>query len=415
MARVMTTMPQPILGKHDRDMTSIGMVEIIHVNIAKPFPDLYVGTETSLIFFWWSDCPIGQIETSGKVGQSVDLVGLSTSATAPDVLARAKKIVDTEASGKPMTALTASVVICTRDRPDDLARCLSTLARQTLRPTQVIVVDNASQDSRTKEVALAAGVDYVREDRPGLDIARNTGAQRARGEIVAYTDDDVVLHPRWLERMVGAFAMPDVTAVTGLVLPAELETEPQLHFETHWCFGRGYRPIEFGREFFACDLTTGCPVWEIGAGANMAFRRDVFSKAGFFDERLDVGAAGCSGDSEYWHRVLSSGGICCYEPSAVVFHYHRRDIEGLAKQIYYYMRGHSAALLVQYERTGNIGNLRRALVSLPWWYTIRVAKRMLGRKSERDRFVFQELAGFLSGLSYYTRQPRPERGIRRKP
>lgn len=383
-------------------------VEILHIDIAKQLPSICFGTETLVIFFWWNDCPVGQIKTFGRVGQRVDLESLIGSEVAADVIARARAIVDAERSGLAAEVPPVSVVICTRDRPEALARCLGALSRQTLPPTQVIVVDNASRDGRTREAALAAGVDYLREDRPGLDIARNTGAKRATGEIVAYTDDDVEVHPRWLERMVAAFVTPAVAAVTGLVLPAELETEPQCYFETHWGFGRGYRPILFGSEFFACDRTYGCPAWEIGAGASMAFRREIFAKAGFFDERLDVGAAGCSGDSEYWHRVLSCGGVCRYEPAAVVFHCHRRDAAGLSQQIYYYMRGHAAALLVQYERSGNIGNLRRALVSMPRWYTVRAAKWLLGRGSERDRFLFRELAGYLSGLAYYMGQPRPD-------
>jgi GT2 family glycosyltransferase len=209
--------------------------------------------------------------------------------------------------------------------------------------------------------------------------------------------------------MVAAFERPEIVAATGLVLPAELETQAQRHFETYWGFGRGYRPVEFGPEFFASDRMRGCPVWEIGAGASMAFRRDIFTKAGFFDERLDVGAAGCSGDSEYWHRVLTHGGVCRYEPTAVAFHYHRRDFPGLSKQIFHYMRGHSAALLVQYERSGNVGNLRRAFMSMPWWYAARVGKRLAGGYSERDRFLFREMAGYVSGLAYYMRQPRPSR------
>jgi len=383
-------------------------VEILHVDIAKQIPSICFGTHTLLVFFWWNDCPVGQTEPFGTAGRHIDLEGLIASAVASDVIARAQAIVDAETSGLPAEIPPTSVVICTRDRPEELARCLAALPRQTLRPTQVIVVDNASRDGRTKEAALAAGVDYVREDRPGLDIARNTGAKQATGEIVAFTDDDVDLHPRWLERMVAAFVTPAVAAVTGLVLPAELETEPQRYFETHWGFGRGYRPIAFDGEFFASDRAYGCPAWEIGAGASMAFRREIFAKAGFFDERLDVGAAGCSGDSEYWHRVLSSGGVCRYEPAAVAFHYHRRDAAGLSKQIYYYTRGHAAALLVQYERSGNIGNLRRALVSMPWWYTVRVARRLVRRGSERDRFIFREMAGYLSGLAYYMGQPRPD-------
>ena len=209
------------------------------------------------------------------------------------------------------------------------------------------------------------------------------------------------LHPRWLERLVRAFDQPEVMAVTGLVLPAELATAAQRHFETFWGFGRGYRRNDFGTSFFAADRLHGCRVWEIGAGASMAFRRRTFEIAGLFDERLDVGAAGCSGDSEYWHRVLTHGGVCRYEPSAVVYHYHRQDYSGLANQIFHYMRGHAAALLVQFERSGNFGNLRRAFVSMPIWYAWRGLRRALKGSSERDRFLGREIAGYLSGIGYY--------------
>ena len=97
----------------------------------------------------------------------------------------------------------------------------------------------------------------------------------------------------------------------------------------------------------------------------MAFRRAIFDRVGLFDERLDVGQAGCSGDSEFWHRVLTDGWQCRYEPGAVVFHYHRRDMAGLRKQIFFYMRGHVVALLVQFQRSKNIGNLSRAFITLP--------------------------------------------------
>jgi GT2 family glycosyltransferase len=382
-------------------------VQILHIDMAETVPVVYAGTETCFVVFWWEDCPIGQTETVGSVGRRLDFGPLMASAVLLDVAARARAIVQAEKTRPAASVPPTSVVICTRDRPDSLARCLTALPRQTLRPRQVLVVDNASRGDRTKEVAVTAGVDYVREERPGLDIARNTGVMHATGEIVAFTDDDVELHPRWLERMVRAFERPSVAAVTGLVLPAELETASQRHFEAYWSFCRGYRPIEFGPGFFASDRRFGCPVWQIGAGASMAFRRDVFAKAGFFDERLDVGAAGCSGDSEYWHRVLSSGAVCHYEPTAVAFHYHRRDVAGLSDQIFHYMRGHSTALLVQYERSGNLGNLRRALMSMPWWYAVRVAKLLSGRDFERNRFLFREIAGYVAGLTYYIRQPQP--------
>ena len=201
-----------------------------------------------------------------------------------------------------------------RDRPNDLERCLASLSVQKLQPDQVIVVDNGSRDERTRVVAIAAGTIYLREDRLGLDIARNVGARHARGDIVVYTDDDVILHERWLERLVGSFDDAAIQCVTGLVLPAELRTEAQIHFEKHWGFGKGFRRVDFGKAFFDADRWYGAPVWSIGAGASMAVRRSAFASIGFFDERLDAGAAGCSGDSEYWHQILACGGICRYEP-----------------------------------------------------------------------------------------------------
>jgi GT2 family glycosyltransferase len=303
----------------------------------------------------------------------------------------------------------ASVVICTRDRPDELRRCLASLPQQTLRPREVIVVDNASIDSRTRDVALAAGAIYLREDRPGLDIARNTGARRASAPIVAYTDDDVLLHPAWLERLVAAFDAPQIAAVTGLVLPAELATEAQRHFETYWSFGRGYLRQDFDVVRFAAHRDSVFPAWEIGAGASMAFRREVFERIGFFDERLDVGQAGCSGDSEFWYRVLAHGLTCRYEPRAVVFHYHRRTLDGLARQIHHYMRGHAAALMVQLERTGIAANRRQAFVRMPRWYAGRTWQWLRGSRLPRDRFLREEVMGYVSGLLFYWRHRHQNR------
>jgi GT2 family glycosyltransferase len=383
-------------------------IQIIHADLMEPIPALSTKEKECLIVFWWGDYPVGQIWDAGLVGRALDLGTLQMPAVAPDVLERAKAVVGRRPTAR-IDEYSATVVICTRDRPEELRRCLTSLPQQTKVPAQIVVVDNASRDDLTRKVALAAGADYVREDRPGLDIARNAGAKRSVGEIVAYTDDDVHLHPRWLERLVRAFDLPEIAAVTGLVLPAELETAAQRHFETHWSFGRGYRPIDFGPAFFAVDRARGCPAWEIGAGASMAFRREIFAKLGYFDERLDVGAAGCSGDSEYWHRILSHGWTCRYDPSAVAFHFHRRDFAGLSSQIFHYMRGHSAALMVQYERSGNFGNLRRAFYSKPTWYVARVARRLMRGASESDRFLFREISGYVSGLLFYARQPRSGR------
>jgi GT2 family glycosyltransferase len=349
--------------------------------------------------FWHGDRPIGHVlvhegETIGSSVEHIDAGFLCA--------------IDEESRRPVKPTVSASVVICTRDRPEELGVCLSSLPRQSYPPCEIIVVDNASHDPRTRDVALAAGVTYIREDRPGLDIARNTGALRASGDIVAYTDDDVLLHPHWLEKLVSAFDQPRIAAVTGLVLPAELATEAQRHFEIYWGFGKGYRQQDFDSSSFKSHRKNAFPAWDIGAGASMAFRREVFEKVGLFDERLDVGQAGCSGDSEYWYRLLANGYSCRYAPSSVAFHFHRRTMEGLASQIYYYMRGHAAALLVQYERTGIEANRVRAYFFLPNWYVYRMLRKIFGRKSIGDRFIKEEIAGCLSGVRFYHRAGKPK-------
>jgi GT2 family glycosyltransferase len=346
-----------------------------------------------LAILWWRGRPVAHRWPHGAAGEPD--TGQIDADTLSKVAAEERRVQAAQHD--------ASVVICTRDRPEELRRCLESLPRQTLRPSEVIVVDNASRDGRTREVALAAGVIYMREDRPGLDIARNTGARRARSSIVAYTDDDVLLHATWLERLVAAFDAPQIGAVTGLVLPAELATEAQRHFETHWGFGRGYLRKDFDAALFRSQCDAVFHAWEIGAGASMAFRREVFERVGFFDERLDVGQAGCSGDSEFWYRVLAGGMTCRYEPRAVALHFHRRTLDGLAQQIHHYMRGHAAALLVQHERTGIAANCRQAFVGMPRWYASRLWRRLRGARTPADRFLRQEVLGYVSGLWFYLR------------
>jgi GT2 family glycosyltransferase len=244
-----------------------------------------------------------------------------------------------------------------------------------------------------------------------LSAARNAGIHQSRGDIVAFTDDDVVVHPRWLGALRDAFREPEVMAVTGLVLPAELETRAQYIFQTDalgWTWG--YRSVEFNRTFVELTKPLGIPAWRLGAGANMAFRRIVFDRVGLFDERLGAGASGCSEDSELWYRLLAEDHICRYDPAAVVFHYHRPDWGALSNQMYSYMRGHVAALFFQFERYGHWGNLYRAFLVLPGHLvllTLRALKRrvmrVLYQSSAGSLSVGPQVRGVLAGYRYYLR------------
>ncbi|HVR99011.1 MAG TPA: glycosyltransferase family A protein, partial [Thermoanaerobaculia bacterium] len=135
-----------------------------------------------------------------------------------------------------------TAAVCTRNRGEDLAGCLEALERLDYPALDLLVIDNAPTDDSTERLVRERHprVRYCREPRPGLDWARNRAILEARGEIVAFTDDDVRVDPRWARAIAEVFAdHPDVMAVTGLVAPYELETEAQALFETYGGFGRG--------------------------------------------------------------------------------------------------------------------------------------------------------------------------------
>ena len=418
---------------------------VLHVRLDEIDRELELGAHHAgvHVVFWWQDLPLGAIRIASqdlpvstrraatlgldaiaptlaanvrkRLGRATATGRHSAAGGCSDVASTVAKIERPlariygvlEESRAEASTLGASVVVCTRDRPQSLGRCLDSLSTTLTREDEILVVDNAGRTAETRRrIERYPGIRYVKERQPGLDIARNAGIRACAREIVAFCDDDVRVEPNWLGRMKAAFLDPTVAAVTGLVLPASLETEAEYLFETCWGFNRGFEPRDFGPEYFARNRSRGAPVWEIGAGASMAFRRSVFARVGGFDERLGAGAAGCSGDSEMWYRILAAGHTCRYEPAAVAYHDHRRTIGELESQIYSYMRGHATALLVQLERHGDIGNLRRLLVTLPVYFASRSMRRLVGIDDRRTRTLSQETAGWLAGIAYYLKRRR---------
>jgi GT2 family glycosyltransferase len=259
----------------------------------------------------------------------------------PDVLAALDAVVD-RPPAPPVDAATAAVVVCTRDRPEQLRRCLRALRALDHRPDEIVVVDNAPRDAATRRIVEGAGVGYVLEPHPGLSRARDTGIAATTADIIAFTDDDVVVHPGWLGRLLAGFRSPDVLGVTGLVLPGSLDTEAHRVFEdVAGGFGQGFRAWEVGPEWFHRHRRGPPHVWRLGAGANTAFRREAFDRVGGFDPRLGAGAAGCSEDSELWYRLLAGGWRCRYEPWAVAHHYHRDTLPELRRQALAVLLGHA--------------------------------------------------------------------------
>ncbi len=343
------------------------------------------------------DPQLGAPLAAGSEGVAASRATLDTVLTARDMLGWL------EQASKPAAANgeTISIVVCTRDRGEALRNCLARLVQQRRPPSEIIVVDNAPDCSARDICAAYAAVRYVHEPRPGLSYARNAGVRASRGEIVAFTDDDVVVDPGWTAEIAAAFARSGADAVTGLVLPLRLETSAQRCFQFDMGgFGSSFVPALFDQRFFAATAPHGAHVWRIGAGANMAFRRGVFGRVGGFDTRLGAGASGCSEDSELWYRLLAAGGTCLYEPRAVVHHDHRADWPGLERQMRAYMRGHVAALVAQNDRFGHRGNIRRIFRQLPAYFVRTAVQTVLNDTPDRRRILRQELLGWTQGLRY---------------
>ncbi len=137
-----------------------------------------------------------------------------------------------------------AVIVCTAGCDEQLGRCVRSLLAQSQAKLEVVIVDNlpATGHARSTVSPIAASdprVRYVAEPRVGLSVARNRGISETDAELVAFTDDDVVVDPSWLDWLLAAFAEPQVMACSGMVLPLELQTEAQKHFEQYAGFSKG--------------------------------------------------------------------------------------------------------------------------------------------------------------------------------
>lgn len=301
----------------------------------------------------------------------------------------------------------ATVAICTRERPNDLTLALEAACALRPSPLEILVVDNNPTTSRTQEVvANFANVRYLRENRPGLDAARNRALREATAPIVAFTDDDAVPEPGWLGHLLQPFEDPRVLCTSGLTLALELETPAQEWFERYSPFGRG-----FDRTIFDGTRDDFLAVASIGAGANMAVRRSVLDCVGGFDEALDAGTATMSGgDHEMFGRILAAGYRIVYEPRAVSWHRHRRSWEELRSALHGYGVGVYAVWTrrLLYEREPGV--VRHAL---RWLYHAQIPRlwHALRRTPESMPLdlVLAELRGCLAGPHAYRKARRQVR------
>lgn len=304
-----------------------------------------------------------------------------------------------------MAGVSVSAAICTRDRPEELRRALESLSAQTVPPAEILVIDNAPADDRARRVVREhfPAVRYLREEVPGLDVARNRALAEAAGEVVAFLDDDAVAEPEWTARTAAVFAESAQIAIcTGRVDALSLETEGARLFEANGGFARGDRRIHLPADRGRTPLIA----WSIGVGSgcSMAVRRRTVLDLGGFDEALDLGPAlPGGGDLDILWRTLDAGYEVVYEPAVRARHEHRRDAGAAVTQIVEHNRSLIAVLT---KAAVSARPARRpAVVAFLLWRLVKPGVRLARRAAGRDPLPAAALLrlwwGSLRGLGTY--------------
>ncbi|MFE9654998.1 glycosyltransferase [Micromonospora sp. NPDC006431] len=309
-----------------------------------------------------------------------------------------------------------SVVLPTCGRTPLFESTLDSLAALDYPHFEIVVVDNAPQVSDTaRTVASRSAVDprfrYTSEPRPGVAHARNRGLAEARGGIVAFADDDLVIDRGWLRNLVDGFTDDDVVGVTGHILARELDTPAQIWLEQYGGYGKGCQRRRFDRSGVATLDAGGARRVDLpprslhpylpgsyGSGANMAFRTDALRRLGAFDPRLRSGE-----DIDLLLRTVLAGHALTYEPGAIAWHTHRRELRALRRTMYQYGVGLGTVLTkcLASDATARRELLRRLPRGIA--YALRPGSAKNNRKQEGypASLTVLELCGLALGPVYY--------------
>jgi GT2 family glycosyltransferase len=221
-------------------------------------------------------------------------------------------------SSPGLATMSVSVVICahTEDRWDVTLEAVASVRSQSIAAVETIIVVDHNPALQARLAAALPDV-MVTENRQeqGLSGGRNTGIGLARGEIVAFLDDDAVAEPRWLEFLVGAYTDPAVAGVGGLTIPWWQTQRPSwFPDEFAWVIGCTYLGMP----------TSRAPVRNLHGG-NASFRREVFGEVGGFRNGIGRSASkrplGCE-ETEFCIRLRQHrpGSVLIVDDRAVIWH-----------------------------------------------------------------------------------------------
>ncbi len=229
----------------------------------------------------------------------------------------------------PRTNPTATVVVCTRNRPELLEQSLRTVAESIHHEpgTEVLIIEQGRRTARKVCDDLKLRADVVHDDGVGAARARNIGCRRACSDVVLFTDDDCAVPATWVSDHLEVLRQPDVTASFGAVTGISRFTDEPTD-------GVAWRARHH----------KGSPPWVVGHSANMAMRRDAFLAIGGFDERFGPGAPHsviCE-DADLIVRLLHADGVAVSGTGQPVRHLEWRSRDEDYRNLRAYERGAGA-------------------------------------------------------------------------
>lgn len=277
-----------------------------------------------------------------------------------------------------------SVIVCTYNRSARLRVALDSLTRMPVPPGlawELVIVDNNSSDDTEQVVTqyqrtVPFDVRYVFEGEQGHSHARNRGVQESKGEVLAFTDDDVTVDAHWLDELRQAYDRFDCVGIGGRIVPLWMCSKPPWFQESGpYALMKVIVSFDHGDQAFLLNTPP--------FGANMSFRREAFVRYGLF--RTDLGRIGTrlrgAEDTEFGTRLLRNGERLIYNPGAIIYHpVERERVTQSYFQRWYFQYGRTSAraarILAVHGRVRPQTRLLRSLVaSLVKWAMARDQQR----------------------------------------
>jgi len=263
-----------------------------------------------------------------------------------------------------------SIIIATYDRVDFLRGLLAGIAAHFGKLNishEVIVANNARDERIAEEIAKLTdefrnsdriAFRHVREPLAGKCRAQNVAIRAAKGSIMVFFDDDIEVTPDWLTVAGEFFQRQEFDAMQGpILMPPEMEHNQELLRAQ-----QRFRTINFVK------YRPGVTQLKTLTGANIAVRRAVFTRIGYFNEDLGPGRSGISEDVEFAQRLVKSGGRIGYEPRAGV--YHRVDWSRLTEEFFrqrHEQQGRSRLIYKKQSLLSIVPNFLRSIWTFGWY------------------------------------------------